>query len=86
MKAFSNGSNQTRAPILHFSDLNEHSPFWWEGMNGERILFWFARSYTQWKRLTGPDFTSPAASYDYLKMSYRSFSHSFCAPTTRPTP
>lgn len=73
IKAFSNGSNQSRAPILHFSDLNEHSPFWWEGPNGERIFFWFARSYTQWKRLTGPDFVSTAASYDYLKTSVPQF-------------
>lgn len=73
VRAFSNGSNQTRAPILHFSELNEDSPFWWEGVNGERVLFWFARSYTQWKRLTGPDFVSSAASYDYLQTSVPQF-------------
>jgi len=73
VKAFSNGSNQTRSPILHFSDLNEDSPYWWEGMNGERILMWYARSYTQWKRLTGPDFVSSAASGEYLKTSVPQF-------------
>jgi len=51
VKAFSNGANQTRAPILHYSDLNEDSPYWWEGMNGERIFMWYARSYVQLKRL-----------------------------------
>lgn len=73
IKAFSNGSNQTRAPILLFSDLNEQSPFYWEGMNGERIFMWYARSYTQWKRLTGPDFTSNVASFEYLKSSVPQF-------------
>ncbi len=73
VKAFSNGSNQTRAPILHFSDLNENSPFYWEGLNGERIFMWYARSYTQWKRLTGPDFTDMSANYDYLKTSVPQF-------------
>ncbi|MBI4662135.1 MAG: hypothetical protein HY735_25215 [Verrucomicrobia bacterium] len=73
IKAFSNGSNQTRAPILHFSDLNENSPFYWEGMNGERIFMWYARSYTQWKRLTGPDFVSASANYEYLKTSVPQF-------------
>ena len=34
IKAFANGSNQTRAPILRYSGLNEDSPFYWEGMNG----------------------------------------------------
>ncbi|MBU6402224.1 MAG: hypothetical protein KGS61_18045, partial [Verrucomicrobia bacterium] len=73
IKAFSNGSNQTRAPILHFSDLNENSPYYWEGMNGERIFMWYARSYTQWKRLTGPDFVNRAASIDYLRASVPQF-------------
>lgn len=66
IKAFSNGSNQTRAPILEHSDLNENSPFWWEGMNGERILMWYARSYLQWKRLAG-DSSDPSANFDYLQ-------------------
>ena len=73
IKAFSNGSNQTRAPILHFSSLNEDSPFYWEGMNGERIFMWYARSYTQWKRLTGPDFVNRSANFDYLETSVPQF-------------
>ena len=67
IKGFSNGSNQGRAPILVHSDLNENSPFYWEGMNGERILMFYARTYAQWKMLTSQGFISPHASYDYLK-------------------
>ena len=73
IQAFSNGSNQTRAPILQLSSLNENSPFYWEGMNGERIMMWYARSYSQWKRLTGPGYLEAVASYDYLKTSVPQF-------------
>ncbi|MGZ4973689.1 MAG: glycoside hydrolase family 38 N-terminal domain-containing protein, partial [Limisphaerales bacterium] len=55
VKAFSNGSNQTRAPILHYSDLNENSPYYWQGMNGEKIMMWYAISYRQLSRLIGSD-------------------------------
>jgi alpha-mannosidase len=73
IKAFSNGSNQSRAPILHHSELNEDSPFYWEGMNGERILMWYARSYVQLKRLTGPDWSGETSNLDYLKSSVPQF-------------
>lgn len=52
VKGFVVGSNQTRAPILRFSDLNEYSPFYWEGMNGEKIMKWYSRSYMQLAKLS----------------------------------
>ena len=67
IKVFSNGSNQARAPILVQSNLNEVSPFYWEGINGERILMWYARVYAQWKLLTAEGFLHRQVSYDYLK-------------------
>jgi len=73
VKAFSNGANQTRAPILHFSELNEDSPYWWEGMNGERIFMWYSRSYVQLKRLTGPGWGGGVSSFEYLKRSVPQF-------------
>jgi alpha-mannosidase len=50
---FANGSNQTRAPLLQHSNLNEDSPFYWEGPDGKRVLAWFARSYLQFTRIAG---------------------------------
>lgn len=50
---FANGSNQTRAPLLQNSRLNEDSPFYWEGPDGRRVMSWFARSYLQLDRLVG---------------------------------
>jgi len=73
VKAFSNGANQTRAPILHNSDLNEDSPYYWEGLNGERIFMWYARSYVQLKRLTGPGWGGDISSVEYLKRSVPQF-------------
>lgn len=73
VKAFSNGANQTRAPILHFSELNEDSPYWWEGMNGERVFMWYSRSYVQLKRLTGPGWGGDISSVEYLKRSVPQF-------------
>lgn len=73
IRAFSNGANQTRAPILHYSDLNEDSPFYWEGVNGERIFMWYARSYVQLKRLTGPGWGGGISSFDYLRRSVPQF-------------
>lgn len=53
VKGFANGSNQTRAPLLQNSNLNEESPFWWQGPDGSKVLAWFARSYLQLDRLAG---------------------------------
>ncbi len=35
----------TRAPVLIQGRLNEHSPFWWVGPDGGKVLFWYARHY-----------------------------------------
>lgn len=73
IRGFANGANQTRAPILHHSALNEDSPFWWEGVNGERVLMWYARSYVQLKRLVGPGWGRDISSVDYLRRSVPQF-------------
>ncbi|MPY91162.1 MAG: hypothetical protein GEU99_25030 [Luteitalea sp.] len=75
INAFAVGSNQTRAPILQHSDLNERSPFHWEGMNGERILKWYSRSYLQLGILTGEIVGSP--SMEYLRGSIPQFMRRF---------
>jgi hypothetical protein len=53
IQGFALGSNQSRAPLLQNSNLNEDSPFYWEGPDGRRVLAWFARSYLQLSRLMG---------------------------------
>ena len=47
LKYFAAASDNDNGPILLNSRLNEQSPFWWEGPDGEKILMWYARSYLQ---------------------------------------
>ena len=47
------GSNNYRAPVLLQGRLNENSPFWWEGPDGEKVLFWYSRIYQQMQMLFG---------------------------------
>jgi alpha-mannosidase len=47
------GSNNDRAPVLMLGRLNEHSPYYWEGPDGGRVLFWYSRHYMQMQFLFG---------------------------------
>ncbi len=46
-------ANNDRAPIFHAEHWNEKSPFWWEGPDGKKILFWYSRHYMQVQTLFG---------------------------------
>lgn len=47
------GSNNYRAPVLLQGRLNEASPMWWEGPDGQRVLLWYSRIYQQMQMLFG---------------------------------
>ena len=46
-------SNNDRAPIFFYDHWNEKSPFWWEGPDGKKVLFWYSRHYMQVQTLFG---------------------------------
>ncbi len=46
-------SNNDRAPIFFYDHWNEKSPFWWEGPDGQKVLFWYSRHYMQVQTLFG---------------------------------
>ncbi|HEY3940035.1 MAG TPA: polysaccharide lyase family protein [Bryobacteraceae bacterium] len=46
-------ANNDRAPIFHFEHWNEKSPFWWQGPDGKKVLFWYSRHYMQVQTLFG---------------------------------
>lgn len=46
-------SNNDRAPIFYYDHWNEHSPFWWVGPDGKKVLFWYSRHYMQVQTLFG---------------------------------
>jgi alpha-mannosidase len=47
------GSNNYRAPVLLQGRLNEASPMWWEGTDGNKVLLWYSRIYQQMQMLFG---------------------------------
>jgi hypothetical protein len=73
VKGFANGSNQTRAPILRFSNLNEDSPFYWEGMNGEKVMMWYSRSYVQFMGLIHVENWSGPPNYNIMNVTLPQF-------------
>ena len=50
---FAAAANNDRAPVLLQGHLNENSPFWWEGPDGGKVLFWYSRHYEQMQFLFG---------------------------------
>jgi alpha-mannosidase len=47
IKYWAVGANQDRAPVLMHEQWNEKSPFWWQGPDGNKVLFWYSWSYSQ---------------------------------------
>lgn len=47
------GSNNYRAPVLLQGRLNEDSPVWWQGPDGQKVLLWYSRIYQQMQMLFG---------------------------------
>ena len=53
IKYFTAGSDNIRGPVLLHGRLNERSPFWWEGPDGNKVLCWYAFVYRQVQMLFG---------------------------------
>jgi hypothetical protein len=48
VRYFAEGVNEDRGPVFHHSDRRMiQSPFWWEGLDGSRVLTVLTRSYAQ---------------------------------------
>jgi alpha-mannosidase len=45
--------NGDRGPVLQHEDWDLKSPFWWEGTDGKKVLFWYSRNYSQIESLFG---------------------------------
>ncbi|TAM97647.1 MAG: hypothetical protein EPN39_10885, partial [Chitinophagaceae bacterium] len=72
---FTEGSNQSRGSILQHSELNEMSPFYWEGMNGAKVMMWYSRTYFQLSQLIYPGGLSdrPNPNYEVLNITLPQF-------------
>ncbi len=53
VKYFVAASNNDRAPVFVHEHWNSKSPFWWQGPDGKKILFWYSRHYEQVETLFG---------------------------------
>lgn len=68
------GSNNYRAPVLLQGRLNEDSPIWWEGPDGQKVLLWYSRIYQQMQMLFGlPPLLS--AGHDTLPLFLQQYEH-----------
>ncbi len=79
LKYFLHASNGYRGPIIMQGRLNERSPWWWEGPDGQRVLTWSSLSYTQSRIMFGlpPQTTAirdslPIFLQSYTRPDYRS--------------
>ncbi len=70
-------ANNDRAPIFHAERWNEKSPFWWEGPDGQKILFWYSRHYMQVQTLFGlpPELPAVRESLPIYLQAYSSASY-----------
>lgn len=68
------GSDNIRGPVLLQGRLNENSPFWWKGPDGEKVLFWYSRHYFQMASLFGlPPLLLPG--HDTIPLFLQAYEH-----------
>jgi hypothetical protein len=72
-------SNNDRAPVFFFEHWNEKSPFWWEGPDGQKVLFWYSRTYLQTQTLFGLPPVLPA-----VRESLPIFLQAYSKPSYKP--
>lgn len=47
IKYWAVGGNGDRAPVLAHAQWDARSPYWWQGPDGQKILFWYSPAYSQ---------------------------------------
>ncbi len=74
IKYLLSGSDNVRAPVLLQGHLNENSPFWWQGPDGQKVLFWYSRHYMQMQIMFGlPPLVS--AGHETLPLFLQMYEH-----------
>jgi hypothetical protein len=68
------GSNNYRAPVLLQGHLNEDSPFWWQGPDGQKVLLWYSRHYMQMQFMFGLP-PSLSTGHDTLPLFLQMYRH-----------
>ncbi len=74
IRYFLAGSDNVRAPVLLQGHLDENSPFWWDGPDGQKVLFWYTRNYAQMMQMFGlPPLVS--AGHETLPLFLQMYEH-----------
>ena len=73
IKYWAVGGNNVRAPILPREQWDKKSPFWWQGPDGKKVLFWYARWYAQINGIFGIP-PQQRAGYDSLPIFLQTYS------------
>jgi len=81
IKYWAAAGNNWRAPFMLYGRWNEKSPFWWQGPDGQKVLFWYSRHYMQVQSLFGLP-PSLAAVRDSLPVFLQAYEHPDYKPDT----
>lgn len=76
IKYYADGSDPIRAPFNPIGLLNFHSPFYWEGPNGAKVLMWSAVSYTAVDDMTWAGWNAESAKTGQYHPSLFGLEHS----------
>jgi hypothetical protein len=79
VKYWTAAANNYRAPLLYHEHWNEKSPFWWEGPDGKRVLFWYSWAYLQVQTVFGLP-----PSLDAIRESLPVFLQAYSQPSYKP--
>lgn len=79
VKYWAVGGNQDRAPVLASEQWDQKSPFWWEGPDGQKVLFSYSWSYSHIGR-----FFTLAPTNSIIRESLPIFMAQFDRPSYKP--
>lgn len=80
IKYWAAGPNADRAPTVSLRNWKENSPFWWEGPDGKKVLFWYDRGYVDLLSIFGGRPPQLVAAYDILPNFLQPFSSASYKP------
>ncbi len=80
IKYWAAGPNADRAPTTALRSWKENSPFWWEGPDGKKVLFWYAHGYVELLSIFGGRPPQVAAGHDCLPFFLQPFSSASYKP------
>ncbi len=79
IRYIAHADNQDRGPFRLNGGLNRVSPFWWEGVNGGRVLVWLSKMYCELRKVCGSP-PVPYSAQQGFQMWLQEYEHEGYAP------